>query len=368
MVRPWHHFKTMVETIAYDKINTILMILCFLIPLSCFLAFQNEDDGYTVNGFDAIESRYQWLNQYHGQLDQDHFEMILTTTMVDINHQDYALMDIIESIRVAKAEGDFVGIDAKDVLLNLTRFNINSFVELLIERFMDEDLSITLPYGLTIDESEGLMALLSDHLSIFIMLCACCLLIIARSIDHLHLEHDIALERSYPNGFNHHIHLLLYHFSYGLIMMLYGWIILLVIYAIIYHGFGIHTSFVLYSGTLQMAFNSVDIMEAFGLIMIHDVFLFMVSIGLTILIAMRFNGFISWILTCLIMMVIFMVFESYSFESNLFAMMFLVVILNFDYLYFPFSYGLTIGILIVEWIVVMLILLTVIKRGYHHIG
>lgn len=334
-------------TIFYDRINRFLLIVCMMIPLCAFFSFSNVYSDNRTNGIEAIGIRHQWYEANQGILDDASWMKLLQTT--HIKEYDCSLVDLIELIKEGK-HGYDVPLTNKSLLMNMVSSLRYPLIIDLCNRLLDENLDfIPLEDGLTIPDSEGLYALSGDILTILIIEALCVLLIICRSVDHIHMNRFVLLERSYSN--TKRLYGVYYLCVIGLITVLYGYTIvsLLFLYERVYQGLGASGSFMLWTNSIQTSFTDLTIAQYFILLFIAYYLLFLVSTNLYMVLSTKLNGLFAWILASGLLLILFASLSDTAF-SGIIGVLFGSFILYNSYTYFGFGYGLTIAILLIQFI------------------
>ena len=337
-----------ITTICFDRINRLLILLCLLIPLCAFFSFSNVYFDSITYGLEAIHQRHQWFDQYQGYLDQEKLEYILESTY--IAEVDSDLKTVIETIKDGYYHSDYP-LTNNSILMNVVSPLQYNLVRDLCNHFLDENLDlIPMEHGYTIPDSEGMYALCSDMLPILILEALCLLLIICRSVDKIHQNRFVLLERSYCNTKR------LYGYYYlcvmGMITLFYGYtiLVLLGLYKWAYQGLGMDGSFALWSNSYQSAFDGLTIVDYFGLIVLSYYLLLLVVTNVYMVFSMKMDGFFAWILSSGIFLIIFALLSDATF-GGITGIGVGLFILHNGYTFFSFKYGFTIGILLIQFIV-----------------
>ncbi len=346
MVRFRFYIRHGLTTLVFDRINVLLMGISLLIPLLSLFSFNNVYVSDTTYGFEAIDVQHQWYQNYQGRLDETQFQKILSDTVVE--SLNIRVSELVETIRTTDSFVALEGMSRKDILLNLISDIRTIEVFRLCTRFLDENLDpIHLNDGYTIPNSGGMYALVSNMLPIVLAQAFVVLLIIARSVDHLHLSTLLPLETTYPLGKRLHRYYWMCAMVYTIVM--YGYTIgsLLLVYTTVYHGLGADGSFALWSNTIQIAFDGLTIGSYFLYLVLSYFLLLLIALNLFISVAFKFNGVIASLLSSLVMMLIFSMLSDVAYDG-LGSVVYGLFILSNRYTYFQYSYGLTIILQIIQ--------------------
>ena len=350
--------------LIFDRINVILILLSLVVPFLSVLSINNVYASDTVYGLNAIDIQYRWYQKYQGPLDSVSFDTILSDTMVE--PLNVSVAQLVETIQKGKKFDALEGMSRKDILLNLISDVQDIQVFRLCTRLFDDDLNVIhLSNGYTIPQSGGMYALVSDILPIMLTQAFVVLLIICRSVDHLHLSTSLPLEKTYVNG--KRLHGLYWIDAMVYIIFMYGYTIgvLLMVYTMLYHGLGTNGSFALWSATIQTPFNGLTIGSYFNYLVLSYFFLVLIALNLFMIFALKFNGVIASVLSSIVMMLIFSLLSDVSY-SGIGSLVYGLFILSNRYTYFQYSYGLTMTFQLIQafvwWSVSFGVLLHVYRR------